>query len=166
MLQSKERKGKERPALLGHWTHLSAAQKGNLETNTFQQALEAAINLTALLKLQELSAASFTKSRLRLHTQQPFRHTHATNMPKRRCKAWQGCISDELHIPGTRDGSYCLYDGQDIRCWTNGILWSQRDLSGMQTSRVERAHPKGLSQAFFPPPLEHKPRQENGQPEL
>lgn len=85
--KEKEKKGLP---LLRHWTHLSAAQKGNSGKQTHSSKPEAAINLTALLKLQELSAASYTKSRLRLHTQQPFRHTRATNMPKRRCACMAG----------------------------------------------------------------------------
>ena len=41
---------------------------------------------------------------------------------------------------------------RDIRCWTNGILCPSWDLSGMETSRVDTAHPMGLSQAFDPRP--------------
>lgn len=46
---------------------------------------------------------------------------------------------------------------RDIRCWTNGILCPRLDLSGMETSRVERAHPAGLSHAFLPRPGRQAP---------
>ena len=139
--------------LLGHWTHLSIAQKGNSGKWTHSSRPEATIILTALWKLQELSAASFTKSRLRLHAQQPFRHTHATNTPKWRCAYVAGMYqwgAAHTWYPGM--DLTASTTARDIRCWTNGILCPSGDLSGMQTSRVERAHPKGLSQAFFPRP--------------
>lgn len=41
---------------------------------------------------------------------------------------------------------------RDIKCWTNGILCPRCDLRGTETSRVKRAHPTGLSQAFGPLP--------------
>lgn len=161
----KERKGKERPAFTRTLdTSLNSTEGKFWEMNTFQQARSC---YQTLLKLQELSAASFTKSRLRLHAQQSFRHAHTLQTRLNRdVRAWQGCISDELHIPGTRGWILppLRRPGTSDAGQTESSVPARISV-GCRPAGWKGRIPRGSAKHSFPA-LEHKPRQETGQPAL
>ena len=103
------------------------------------------------------AAASCAESRPGLGTQASRRHL-------RQAPRASVCMQSGTQQEGTARTWYPGMDltasttARDIRCWTNGILCPSRDLSGMQTSSVERAHPMGLSHAFLPRPGRQAPR--------
>lgn len=91
----------------------------------------------------------------------PVRAVHSrwyprTSGPHRKSKDKEGARTSYPGMDRTASTT-----ARDIKCWTNGILCPSCDLRGMQTSRVKRAHPTGLSQAFGPLPGKTDPLIEN-----
>lgn len=97
-------------------------------------------------------------------------HKYANTCYKRKRPSWRRHRKSK-----DKEAAHTSYSGmdrtasttaRDIKCWINGILCPSCDLRGMETSRVKRAHPTGLSQAFGPLPGKTDPLRENCSPNV